>query len=324
MRAGVVPEVVHLHDCQVSDLERCVCYFAEFRVLQIQCTVHSLLKKFFFVELLQNNLSTVSSSFQRNFYLILITLIRLKTNQLLEHPLFLRHKLYTDGLAGIPLKVESSWRDGEEPHIQFVCIVAIKQGKLCIPSSILQHYLLLDDIAHPAMPACYGFRPVDLAPLPLSHNRYPYHSFPGNHHQLVLVVAKRSWSEADSDDNGHSWRDIPAILLGVFDGCDDELLLFEGGDFDPLYVFGVVDEPHLRLVDVHGVVVGEGELFGVNPEVALGGVGGEGGSIAEGVIEVAGVASEGDLAVHAVGYLLVLYGLLDVELGQLGRFAHRG
>lgn len=63
---------------------------------------------------------------------------------------------------------------------------------------------------------------------------------------------------------------------------------------------------------MHGVVVGEGELFGVDPEVALGGVGGEGGGIAEGVVEVTGVASEGDFAVHAVSYLLVLYGLLDV------------
>ena len=75
---------------------------------------------------------------------------------------------------------------------------------------------------------------------------------------------------------------------------------------------------------MHGVVVGEGELRGVDPEVAVGGVGGEGGGVGEGVVEVARVASEGDLAVHAVCDLLVLYGLLDVELGQLGRFAHRG
>lgn len=286
--------------------------------------MHSLLKKFLLVELLQHYLRTVSSSFQRDLYLILITLIRFKPNHLLENSLFLRHELYIDGLAGVPLKIESGWRDGEEPNIQFVCIVAIEQCKLCISSSVLQHYFLLDHITHPTMPAGYRFRPVDLAPLPLSHNRYPHHSFPGNHHQLVLVVTQRGWSEAHGNDNCHSWCDIPAILLGVFDGCDDELPLLEGGDLDPLYVFGVVDEPHLGLVDVHGVVVGEGELFWVDPEVALCGVGGEGGGIGEGVVEVAGVASEGDLAVHAVGYLLVLYGLLDVELGQLGRFAHRG
>jgi hypothetical protein len=42
------------------------------------------------------------------------------------------------------------------------------------------------------------------------------------------------------------------------------------------------------------------------------------------LVEVARVAGEGDLAVHAICDLLVLDLLLDVEPWQLGRLSHRG
>ena len=240
-----MPEVVHLHHRQVPDLERSVCRFAELSVLQVECAMHSLLKKLLLVELLQHYLRTVGSSLQRNLYLILIALIRLKADQFLEYSLLLRHELYSDSLSSVPLEVEGGRRDGEEANIQFIRIVVIEERKFCVSSFILQHYFLPDDISHPAMSAGYQLRPVYLAPLPLGHNRYPHHSFPRNHHQLVLVIAQRGRPEPDREDHGHPGGDVPAVLLWVLDGCDDELLLAEGGDLDPLDVLGVVDEAHL-------------------------------------------------------------------------------
>ena len=75
---------------------------------------------------------------------------------------------------------------------------------------------------------------------------------------------------------------------------------------------------------MHGLVLPEPHLLRLDSELALLCRGrGEGGGVGDGLVEVARVAGEGDLAVHAICDLLVLDLLLDVEPWQLGRLSHR-
>lgn len=175
------------------------------------------------------------------------------------------------------------------------------------------------------MAATYSFRPVYLAPFPEGDDGHSDCSICGDDNELIFVIGQSWRSEPDGDGHGHPWCDVSWIFPGVSDLCECELFAFEGCDFYSLDVFWIIDQFDLGLVDVHGLVLPEPHLLRLDSELALLCRGrGEGGGVGDGLVEVARVAGEGDLAVHAICDLLVLDLLLDVEPWQLGRLSHRG
>ena len=175
------------------------------------------------------------------------------------------------------------------------------------------------------MAATYIFGPVYLAPFPEGDNGDSDGSISGDDNKLIFVIGQSWRSEPDGDGHCHSWCDVSWIFLGVSYVCECELSAFEWCDFYSLDVFWIIDQFDLGLVDVHGLVLSEPHLLRLGSKlVLLSRGGGEGGCVGDGLIEVARVAGEGDLSVHAICDLLVLDLLLDVELWQFGRFSHWG
>ena len=84
-------------------------------------------------------------------------------------------------------------------------------------------------------------RPLSLAFLSLSHDSHLHHPISCHDDQLIFIVVKVDGSKSDEDGDTHAGCDISRIILGVLHRWDNEFFGFEGGDLDPLDVFGFVD-----------------------------------------------------------------------------------
>lgn len=162
-----MPEVVDLHNGQVSDLEGGLGGPAHLGIVEVESVMYTLFKQPLAVKLFQDDLRTIGSSFHRHLDLVLVALVGLEFHCLFEHALLLRHEFYRQRGLRVLFEVYGGGRDREEACFEGrLALRTAEEGELRLSAAITQGHLLADHVTHPAVPAAHRLRPVYHAPLP--------------------------------------------------------------------------------------------------------------------------------------------------------------
>ena len=115
-----MPEVVDLHHSKVADFKTRNRLSSDLAIFDVQDIINFLFQHFWVIHLFQDNLGTIGSSLEFDFYGLLISLLCFETDCLPETSLSLRQKLHQQFLASIALKVEFDWRHLEKTDLETI------------------------------------------------------------------------------------------------------------------------------------------------------------------------------------------------------------
>ena len=122
---------------------------------------------------------------------------------------------------------------------------------------IFNLYFLFNFVSNPTVPTFYHFWPFSLAFFPLCFDFYSNETVHCYNDEFIFIIYEIPGSKGDGDRNTQSRSNIAWIFLWIFDRRDNKLFCFEGKYFDPLDVFGFVDQFDLSFIDMICFIVGK-------------------------------------------------------------------